>query len=174
VKVTVHVETGAAYAPFIRRHLKGASALLASRGMGAKSMLRLDELSVALVGDRRMSRLHQEFMNIAGPTDVLTFPIDFAVDGRVSSGEVYICVPEARRQARKSRVGVKLELLLYAIHGMLHLLGYDDRTRRAYCAMHEMEDAILTRLGLGPVFARQPGGQNKPVAQRPPRKGGRA
>ena len=91
-------------------------------------------------------------MNIAGPTDVLTFPLDEDAHGDAITGEVYICVPEARRQSKIRRSDIKIELLLYAIHGMLHLLGYDDRTARAYREMHLLEDRILTELGLGPVF----------------------
>jgi probable rRNA maturation factor len=112
----------------------------------------LRELSIALVNDRHMSRLHQQFMNIPGPTDVLTFPLDLDARGRAVSGEVVVCVPEARRRAREHDVDVKSELLLYALHGMLHLCGFDDRTDRGYARMHRAEDMILTHLGVGPVF----------------------
>ncbi len=103
-----------------------------------------------------MSELHEEFLSIAGPTDVLTFPIDIDAAGETIAGEVYVCVSEARRQAKSRGAGgidPKREVLLYALHGMLHLLGYDDRTSRDYRIMHRTEDTILTKLGLGPVFA---------------------
>jgi probable rRNA maturation factor len=105
-----------------------------------------------------MAQLHQQFMNLPGPTDVLTFPLDEDEDGNVVAGEVVVCVPEARRRAREHGVAVERELLLYALHGMLHLCGYDDRTSRAFRTMHETEDRILTQLGVGPVFkpARAP------------------
>jgi probable rRNA maturation factor len=118
---------------------------------GAPAALR--EMSLVLVGDRRMGELHEQFMGIAGPTDVLTFPIDEDARGRVTSGEVYVCVPEARRQARARKIPHRLELLLYSVHGMLHLLGYDDRTERDFARMHGTEDVILSDLGFGPVFA---------------------
>jgi ssRNA-specific RNase YbeY (16S rRNA maturation enzyme) len=47
-------------------------------------------------------------------------------------------------------------LLLYAVHGTLHLCGHDDRTAREYRIMHRTEDDLLTRLGVGPVFAASP------------------
>jgi probable rRNA maturation factor len=100
------------------------------------------------VNDATMSKLHQQFMNIAGPTDVLTFPMDETHE----SGEIVICVPEARRRAKEQRGTLRNELLLYAIHGMLHLCGMDDRTQKGFERMHRMEDEILTRLGIGPVF----------------------
>ena len=113
----------------------------------------LTEMSVALVGDARMSELHEQFMGIAGPTDVLTFPLETDARGQVTEGEVVICVTEARRRAPEHGVPLEHELLLYALHGMLHLCGYDDRTQRAYLKMHRTEDQILQRLGIGPVFA---------------------
>jgi len=126
----------------------------------------LRELSVVLVGDRRVAELHEQFMGIAGPTDVLTFPIDTDAAGNVIAGEVYVCVPEARRQAKSRGIEAKREVLLYALHGMLHLLGYDDRTSRGYRSMHRTEDLILTELGLGPVFAPANARANKKGAKR--------
>jgi probable rRNA maturation factor len=114
--------------------------------------LPLRELSIALINDQRMSDLHREFMSIDGPTDVLTFPIDQDARGRVTAGEVVICIPYARRIAKERKIPVEREVLLYAIHGMLHLLGYDDRTPPGYRTMHRTEDELLTKLGLGPVF----------------------
>ncbi len=100
-----------------------------------------------------MSGLHEQFMGIPSPTDVLTFPLDADAAGNITAGEIYVCVPEARRRAKSRGIDPKREVLLYALHGMLHLLGYDDRTRGDYRIMHRTEDLILTELGLGPVFA---------------------
>ena len=119
----------------------------------------LRELSLALVGDGRMSQLHHQFMGITGPTDVLTFPLDADARGRTISGEVVVCVPEARRQARARGTEARREVLLYALHGLLHLDGLDDRTAPGFRRMHATEDRILSRLGVGPVFA--------PAAMRP-------
>ena len=123
--------------------------------MSAHGLLKppLRELSIALVSDSRMSSLHKQFMNIPGPTDVLTFPLEFDSRGRETSGEVVICVPEARRQARLRGTRVDQELLLYALHGLLHLSGFDDRTPAGFKRMHRKEDEILTCLGLGRIFA---------------------
>jgi probable rRNA maturation factor len=174
---------GAAHASFLRRHLRKAHAILNPP---------LNELSVAMVNDRTMSDLHLRFMNIAGPTDVLTFPLELdtvtpgtILDNRgrkprsaaresrepglvpptiqiqeiaigshplALTGEVVICVPEARRRSREHGTTLQQELLLYALHGMLHLCGFDDRTDRDFKRMHRTEDQILARLGVGPVF----------------------
>ena len=100
-----------------------------------------------------MAAIHLQFLNIPGPTDVLTFPLETNKKGQPTSGEVVICVPEARRRCKENGVEIKQELLLYALHGLLHLCGFDDRTDRQFQRMHRMEDQILTRLGVGPVFA---------------------
>jgi probable rRNA maturation factor len=152
--LSISAPGGARFVPFLRRNLRGAHRLLRPP---------LNELSLALVGDKRMALLHEQFMNVSGPTDVLTFPLDLDPRGRPLSGEVVVCVPEARRQAKERKVPVERELLLYALHGLLHLCGYDDRTGEDFRAMHRAEDQILTRLGVGPVFA--------PPADRTPERG---
>jgi probable rRNA maturation factor len=158
--VSITAQTGRAFVPFLRSHLVRAHRALLAGGDRPRRRSGLRELSVALVGDARMSDLHKRFMGIAGPTDVLTFPTETDSRDRVTSGEVVVCVPEAKRQAGARKIPVQHELLLYALHGMLHLLGYDDRTDRAFRVMHHTEDALMSKLGLGPVFAR-------PMAPRP-------
>lgn len=140
----VSCEAGAQHVAFVQSHLLKAHAILRPA---------LRHLSLALVNDAKISQLHQDYLNLDGPTDVLTFELDHDATGRVTAGEVIVCVPEARRQARARGSTAQKELLLYALHGMLHLSGFDDRTARGYRAMHRKEDQILTRLGIGPVFA---------------------
>jgi probable rRNA maturation factor len=136
------------FTPYLRAHLLAAHAILRSP---------IQDFSLALVGDKKMAELHEQFLNIPGPTDVLTFPLESDSKGRVISGEVVICVPEARRRCGETGGKLREELLLYALHGLLHLCGYDDRTDRDFKAMHRMEDKILSSLGVGPVFAKTDG-----------------
>jgi probable rRNA maturation factor len=142
--LTITALAGRRFVPFLNKHLSSAAPFLRSP---------LQELSLVLVGDRRMAELHQQFLEIPGPTDVLTFPLDTDGKGRVIAGEIVICTAEAARVARRLGTTVERELLLYALHGILHLIGHDDRTDAGFAAMHRTEDAILTRLGLGPQFA---------------------
>lgn len=144
LKLTISAPSGKLFVPFVKKHLKQASVLLRAP---------LQELSIIFIGDRRMSELHRQFMNLPTPTDVLTFPMDEDSHGRPVTGEVYICIPEARRQARLRKVPVAHEVLLYCLHGMLHLCGFDDRTDAEYRKMHCKEDHILTQLGIGSVFS---------------------
>lgn len=142
----ITASTGKTLLPYLRKHLLAAHAVL-------KPSLR--ELSLALVGDARMSLLHAQFLGIPSPTDVLTFPLETDSRGRVTSGEIVVCVPEAARQAKLRQHPVRREVLLYAVHGLLHLCGYDDKTPREFREIHRAEDMILSKIGIGPVFASQ-------------------
>ena len=135
---------GRSHLEFIRRHLLAAAKLLGTP---------LREFSVALVDDREMQRVHGEFLNDPTTTDVVTFPLETNERGDVTEGEAVICVPQAMRCAKLRGHRTRNELLLYAIHGMLHLSGYDDTSKREFSRMHAKEDEILTDLGLGQVFA---------------------
>ena len=111
------------------------------------------EVSIALVGDRRMAALHEQFMNIGGTTDVLTFELDHDPRGRCTAGEVVVCVPYALREARRRALEPRHEVLLYALHGVLHLSGYDDLDPASHRRMHREEDRILSVIGIGAIFA---------------------
>jgi probable rRNA maturation factor len=160
--LTVTASAGRAHVGRLRRMLPKARALVGGR---------VAELSVAIVGDRKMAELHESFMGIEGPTDVLTFELDHDARGRVTAGEVVVNAQEATRRAREHGVAVADELLLYAVHGLLHLSGYDDTTKMAYAKMHRKEDQILTRLGVGRVFSR--GGEAEQPGARRQRRGRR-
>ncbi len=121
---------------------------------------------VTLVGDRAMAALHRRAMGIGGTTDVLSFDLAEArsrhgVRARRGGGngaavdlETVICVDVARREAARRGHGVFEEILLYAVHSLLHVCGYDDAGEAEARRMHRREDAILVGLGVGRVFAR--------------------
>lgn len=107
--------------------------------VGCEKKARLTSVSridVVLISDRRMSELHQRFMGIAGPTDVITF----------QHGEVFISVETARRQAKSYGTRLAHELRLYLVHGLLHLHGYDDREPKARAWMAAAQEKIMRRL----------------------------
>ncbi len=108
-------------------------------------------LEVVVVGDARMARMHGEHLNLPETTDVLTFDLRDSADDRIE-GELYVCLDEARRCAADRGHAVRNELLLYAVHGLLHLSGYDDRSAEDHRAMHLREDALLEAVGVGAVY----------------------
>lgn len=160
--LSIVATTGVKHLAFLRKHLLNAWPLIRRAPK---------ELSVALVNDQRMSELHEQFLNIPGPTDVLTFELDHDNKGNCTSGEVVVCVPEAERQAAERGIDVCDEVLLYALHGLLHLSGYDDKTDAAYRAMHRREDEILQQLGVGKTFAKRPVGPARKRKAAGPSKG---
>lgn len=111
-------------------------------------------LSVAVVNDVRMMKLHHQFSGEVGTTDVLTFDLREAPSSTNQlEGEIVVCFDEAQRQARSHGHTARDEALLYVVHGMLHLMGYDDHDPAAAARMHQREDQILTTIGIGPVYA---------------------
>lgn len=163
-QLLIRAEVGRTAVPYLRRNVRRAWSLLADLVPAARA---LREVSLALVNDATMAGLHEQFLGIPGPTDVLTFELDRDRQNRVSAGEIIICVPHARRAAAAAGTDLRRELLLYALHGMLHLAGHDDRTRDGFRRMHAMEDDILSRLGIGPVFSPAPKAHARPARGRP-------
>ncbi len=113
----------------------------------------LRQLSVRLLGDAQMIQLHKRFLNLPGTTDVLSFELEHDAAGQTCEGELAVCVAEARRQAQRRGLPTRHEVLLYCLHGMLHLSGFDDKTPKDFQRMHRREDQLLRRLGVGRVFS---------------------
>ena len=105
------------------------------RKTAVTDLIKLREISVLIVSDRRMSALHRQFLNKSGPTDVITF----------SHGEIFISAETARRHARRFRNTLPRELQLYVAHGLLHLHGFDDRTKVAARKMERAQRRILAK-----------------------------
>lgn len=114
-------------------------------------------LTLRIVDDATMAALHLRHSGIAGTTDVLTFPDPDADPGSGEAaaieGDLALGAEVARRQAEARGHAVERELLLYAVHGLLHLAGYDDHDPEAYGRMHAREDEILRAIGVGTTFA---------------------
>jgi rRNA maturation RNase YbeY len=99
-------------------------------------------VGILLVGEREMTRLNEAFLKHAGSTDVLAF--GYALDHcRSLHGEVFICVDEALRQARRFRTRWQKELVRYLAHGLLHFQGYDDSTATLRARMKLVENSLL-------------------------------
>jgi probable rRNA maturation factor len=94
------------------------------------------EVSVALVSDARIRQLNRRFRGVDEPTDVLSFPATAAIGPRRVLGDVAIATGVARRQALAAGHSVGVEWRLLALHGLLHLLGYD----------HERDSGAMARL----------------------------
>ncbi len=130
--------------PWLRRFAAVAiEACLPLSGDEGFALSRLEEISVAIVSDRRIAELHVEFMRIAGPTDVITF----------EHGDIVISAETAQTQARDYAQPVDHEIALYLIHGLLHLNGFDDLEARARRRMHAVQARVMRA-----CLRRLPGG----------------
>ncbi|HEY8486413.1 MAG TPA: rRNA maturation RNase YbeY [Limnochordales bacterium] len=111
------------------------------------------EVSVALVDDVAIADLNRRFRGKEGPTDVLSFPLlepgEPQPDGGPQwLGEVIISVPRALEQAQRFGHSPQRELAYLAVHGCLHLLGYDHHDPVSRRRMREREEAALAACGL--------------------------
>jgi probable rRNA maturation factor len=106
------------------------------------------EVSVLLTDDREIHELNLAYLAKDGPTDVLAFALDEAENGPMdrSLGDVVISVERAAAQARSRRVTLDAELELLAVHGTLHLLGYDHAEPQEAAEMRRRTRLIRRRL----------------------------
>lgn len=113
-------------------------------------------LSIGIVDDEQMCDYHEQYSGVSGTTDVLTFDLrhDPEDPDELIDGDIVLCYDEAVRQADSRGHEVRLELLLYALHGLLHLQGYDDHEPDEHKAMHDREDELLNLAGFGDIFKR--------------------
>jgi rRNA maturation RNase YbeY len=124
------------------------------------------ELGIVLVGAKEMASLNEEFLGHEGATDVITFDYSESVgrdgalrrprpriaggtsagEGAIIHGEIFICVPEAERQAKIFRTQWQTEVVRYIIHGILHLTGHDDLQPAARKKMKREEERLVRKV----------------------------
>jgi probable rRNA maturation factor len=127
-----------------------ARMLEAAAGRVARPVRRV---ALRLVDEAEMIALHERFLGCAEPTDVLTFPRS-AGPAEPLDVDIAVCLDVARAQAQRRGHPVAHEILLYAVHGILHEAGFDDHDARCAAAMHAEEDRILGAIGVGAVYGR--------------------
>jgi len=106
------------------------------------------ELSLAIVDDPTIHALNREFLDHDEPTDVLSFLFDR--DRARLEGEIVVSRDTAAKMAPNYGWQPDDELLLYVIHGALHLIGFDDTSPEAATTMREEEPRSLRQFGLDP------------------------
>ena len=130
--------------------LRDAHARHAPRPLPADVRKRGATLDILFADDAEIARLHETFGRGTGPTDVLSFS-DGTVDprtGRTHLGDVAVGAETALREAVSRGRRPADELILYALHGLLHLCGFEDGDDDARAAMFRAQAAILRRHGL--------------------------
>ena len=102
-------------------------------GRHERTLPELEEVTIVLVDDDEIARLHSEFMQVEGPTDVITF----------HHGDIAISAETAQRQAEEFDSNLAHEIQLYIVHGLLHLNGYEDSDQCEREVMHREQSRIL-------------------------------
>jgi probable rRNA maturation factor len=117
------------------------------------------ELGISIVSAREMALVNETFLQHEGATDVITF--DHLEKQKTKSrkqkiihGELFICVEVAMTQAKEFGTTWQSEVVRYIVHGMLHLLGYDDLKPHLRRVMKREENRLMRRLAKRFSFAQ--------------------
>ena len=118
--------------------------------MGRMRVHPLAELCITMVDEDTIAGLNEKWMDGAGPTDVLAFPMDELRPGLVSEepeegilGDVILCPAVAARQAGDAGHPTEAEIDLLTVHGILHLLGYDHAEPTGHEEMFGLQGRLL-------------------------------
>jgi probable rRNA maturation factor len=121
------------------------------------------EVSMVFTDDQKIALLNERYRGVAGATDVLSFPMldDEEIEGGQDQfllGDIVISVPRALEQSEEYGHSLLRELLFLAVHGMLHLLGYDHQTEADAQRMRSKEKKALAMIS---ASAEQEDGQTE-------------
>ena len=104
-----------------------------------KVRLPVKGLSINFVGYARMCRLNRKYLKHDGVTDILTFNLG-------TSADIIICPTVAATNACRFKTSISHELVLYVIHGLLHLAGFNDHTPAQIKSMRAQEQRLMVLL----------------------------
>jgi probable rRNA maturation factor len=102
------------------------------------------ELSILLVDDEEIKRLNSQYLGRKRPTNVIAFPMDGPNEHLL--GDIVISTETAQKEAEKLNLPFEEHLARLLIHGILHLLGYEDQTKSQYRKMRQKEEELLQYL----------------------------
>lgn len=114
------------------------------------------EVSLTLVDDSRIHELNRDYRGVDRPTDVLSFALQEETEDEPEIldyedavlGDIIISVERARAQAEEYGHSFEREIAYLAVHGTLHLLGYDHESEAEKVEMRRQEEAVMSRIGL--------------------------
>lgn len=106
------------------------------------------KLNIVFTSDKTIAKYHAEYLQDDSPTDVITFPMK-EIDPFSQEfilGDLLISKETALREAKQRKIPIQKELIMYAIHGFLHLNGYDDHSVKDRRKMFAKQNQILKKL----------------------------
>ena len=106
--------------------------------------VRIGEIDVAVVSPQQIASMNRRYLGHRGATDVLSFDLSGPSSQAAGiCGQIVVCGAGAVREARGRGFGPQRELLLYVLHGLLHLVGYDDSEPSAAAVMSRRQEELL-------------------------------
>ena len=99
-------------------------------------------VEVVFVKDQDILQINRTYLNHNDITDIITFP--WHDESSLPEGTLYCCATQIQRQSEEYEVPFKTEILRIVIHGLLHLVGYDDQTEEQRRQMHILENKYIT------------------------------
>ncbi len=103
--------------------------------------------TIIFVTDKEIHKINKEYRKVDRITDVISFAFEDSDNIRYNNlrmlGDIYICIPQMKRQAEEYGHSEKRELSFLAVHGLLHLLGYDHMTKEDEEVMFGLQELIL-------------------------------
>ena len=123
------------------------SLLEIARAILSDHQVRRGELSIAVVDDPTIRKLNKQYLNHDYGTDVISFVLDQDEDSGRLDGQLIVSADTALREAPDAGWPFEAELLLYVVHGTLHLVGYDDKEPSHVPEMRAAEEEYMARLG---------------------------
>lgn len=139
-EVTVHAADGVSPPLPLEEVERAVREVLRAEGVGAA------ELSVILLTDREIAEMNERYLSHEGPTDVISFPLH--PEGGAPLGDVYVGAEQAARQAAELGIPAREEVLRLAVHGTLHVLGYDhpEGDGREASEMYRRQEELLAAI----------------------------
>ncbi|OHB98153.1 MAG: rRNA maturation RNase YbeY [Planctomycetes bacterium RIFCSPHIGHO2_12_39_6] len=105
------------------------------------------ELNLVFTDNKKIKKINKTFLGHNFVTDVISFAYNNASLENNISGEIIISVEMAVKLAQKLKCTIEGEIALYLVHGLLHLLGYNDKLKRDARKMHQREKELLSMYG---------------------------
>jgi len=124
---------------------------IGSSPQGTSGLREEASLNIAFVSSPKIRSLNRQYLHRDYVTDVLAFDLRDVKRAGVINGDIAICVDMAVRNAKIYGSSLERELVLYVVHGILHLLGFDDHSPRDIRAMRRKEQEILDYLSKLPA-----------------------
>ena len=118
---------------YVKSKVDVACQLCVRESKESSPLKELDSVEISIIDDKQIAKVHGEFMDDPSPTDVITF--DY--------GEILVSAETALSNSEEMQVSLENEVLLYIIHGMLHLGGYLDDSSAGFNEMKSLQEMIL-------------------------------